>query len=63
MVSNINLHPYTTVSFPGVFKGTLFDRYPFLLPMMVSATLTSIGGILVRRCKLDPCLKVTGFKV
>lgn len=31
---------------PGVFGGTLFDHYPFLLPMLCAASLTAIGGVL-----------------
>jgi len=33
---------------PAVFRGTVFDTFPFLLPMTVAAALTFTGGIMGR---------------
>ena len=31
---------------PGVFADTVFETFPFLLPMLCAAALTSVGGVL-----------------
>ena len=32
--------------FPATFGGTVFETFPFLLPMLVAASLTCTGGVL-----------------
>ncbi|KAJ7240818.1 major facilitator superfamily domain-containing protein [Mycena haematopus] len=40
------------VKWPGVFEDTIFDKYPYLLPCAVAASVTLIGSIL--GCFLGP---------